>query len=71
MLTSRDAIRHAADTLTDKEAEVWAAALDSAAIVHGGLTGHDLESLDCASNDLAANLGRLRKMYGVDFVRSP
>jgi hypothetical protein len=71
MLSNRDSIRHAADTMTDKEAEMWAAALDAAAIVHAGLSGHDPESLDCASHDLAANLDRLRRMYGVDFVRLP
>jgi hypothetical protein len=65
MLSSRDTIRHAADAMTDKEAEVWAAALEAAAIIHAGLSGHDEESLDCASHDLAANLDRLRRMYGV------
>lgn len=71
MLTSRDTILNAADTLTEKEAEVWAAALEAAAIVHAGLSGHDPDSLDCASHDLSANLDRLRKMYGVDFLQLP
>jgi hypothetical protein len=71
MLSSRDIIRHAADTLTDKEAEVWSAALAAAAVVHTGLAGHDQESSECASHDLAANLDRLRRMYGVDFIRLP
>ena len=71
MLSSRDIIRHAADTLTDQEAEVWSSALEAAAVVLTGLTGHDPESLECASHDLAANLDLLRRMYGVDFIRLP
>jgi hypothetical protein len=68
MLNNRDTIRHAADTMTDNEAEVWAACLDAAAIVHAGLAGHDAELLNCASRNLAAHLDRLRRIYGVDFI---